>query len=200
MNKTNSKTDRQTGRGRAEREETGRRETGREVSSTEEGEMWEQEGGEIMLVAPVCLCAYVSVCIAHVSGYAAHRKQTATNPLHTRGKTTTHTRPIADTKKAKHTHTQTKPHSNSAQCTAVFSNVMYTHTHRFVHIRRTLPLHSKHTHSPTHMKNKHSHEIHPHMKTHTVLISHTQHCYHIKAFCLTETHLYVRHFLWGKRG
>lgn len=67
--------------------------------------MWEQEGGEIMLVAPVCLCAYVSVCIAHVSGYAAHRKQTATNPLHTRGKTTTHTRPIADTKKAKHTHT-----------------------------------------------------------------------------------------------
>lgn len=43
----------------------------------------------------------------------------------------------------------------------------HVHTHRFVHIRRTLPLHSKHTHSPTHMKNKHSHEIHPHMKTHT---------------------------------
>lgn len=160
--------------------------------------MWEQEGGEIMLVAPVCLCAYVSVCIAHVSGYAAHRKQTATNPLHTRGKTTTHTRPIADTKKAKHTHKQNL--TQTVPSAPLCSQMSCTQTHRFVHIRRTLPLHSKHTHSPTHMKNKHSHEIHPHMKTHTVLISHTQRCYHIKVFCLTETHLYVRHFLWGKRG
>lgn len=88
--------------------------------------MWEQEGGEIMLVAPVCLCAYVSVCIAHVSGYAAHRKQTATNPLHTRGKTTTHTRPIADTKKAKHTHTN----KTSLKQYPVHRCVLKCHVHR----------------------------------------------------------------------
>lgn len=58
---------------------------------------------------------------------------------------------------------------------------MYTQLRTQTH---TLPLHSKQTHSPTHMKNKHSHEIHPHIKTNAQSwsLSHSQHCYHIKAF------------------
>lgn len=68
---------RQTHRPSGKRGDREEGETGREVSSTGEGEMWEQEGGEIMLVAPlyvhVCMCVHCT----HVSGYAAHRKQTA---------------------------------------------------------------------------------------------------------------------------
>lgn len=65
--------------------------------------MWEQEGGEIMLVAPVCLCAYVSVCIAHMSQdmQLTGNKQLQTPSTHAEKQP--HTRPIADTKKAKHT-------------------------------------------------------------------------------------------------
>ncbi len=105
MDKTNSETDRQ-----AERErESGKRgdreegETGREVSSTEEGEMWEQEGGEIMLVAPV-LCVRVCMCVncTHVSGYAAHRKQTAAKSPPSSPHTNAHT----------HTHTHTRKYNH----------------------------------------------------------------------------------------
>lgn len=69
--------------------------------------MWEQEGGEIMLVAPVCLCTYVSVCIAHMSQdmQLTGNKQLQT-PHHTQkhNHTHTHTRPTAESKnKAKHT-------------------------------------------------------------------------------------------------
>lgn len=121
-------------------------------------------GGACVFVR-ICVCVYCT----HVSGYAAHRKQTAANPLHTRGKTTTH-KANSRHKKSK-THIDMNTHTNKTslkQC-PVHRCVLkcHVHTHRFVHIRRTLPLHSKHTHSPTHMKNKHSHEIHPHMKTHT---------------------------------
>ena len=57
MDEINSETDRQTDR-QAEREETGRRE-GQEgrFPLQRRGEEWEKEQGEIMLVAPLCVCA-----------------------------------------------------------------------------------------------------------------------------------------------
>lgn len=117
------------------------------------------------------------------------------------------TRPAAEhtkgEKKKKHEQTYTKP--PVSQCPmhrCVLKCHVQTHTHTPAHTY-TLPLHSKYTHSPTHMKNKHSHKIHPHMKTnaHSLDLTHTYSALlpH-QSVCLTETHLYVRHFLWGKWG
>lgn len=127
--------------------------------------MWEQEEDRLCWWR---LCVSTSVCCAHVSGYATHRKQTAAiiHPPPPPTRKQPHTRPTAQEIKSK-THTNMKAHTHTpyrtrAQCTTVFSNVMYTQLRTQTH---TLPLHSKQTHSPTHMKNKHSHEIHPHIKT-----------------------------------
>lgn len=124
-------------------------------------------------MAPLCACLCACVCCTRVSGYAAHRKQTAARihfPTHTHRHTHTEIQPhtgqtAAHTRK---THTHTKPQRSSTQYAAVFSNVRYTH---FPQTPKT------HTHNfPTHMKNKHSHEKHPHTKTnaHSLDLSHTR--------------------------
>lgn len=164
--------------------------------------MWEQEGGEIMLVAPLCVCVHCT----RVSGYAARRKQTAAKiplPPHTHTETATHKTDSGRQERQRHTYVCT--HKNPSELVPnapLCSQMSCTHIH---------PAHfpyTPNTHSPTHMKNKHSLEIHPHMKT-TVHSLNLTFCIGLKyrnallqphLSSLVETHLYMRHFLWGKRG
>lgn len=46
--------------------------------------------GERLCWWRLCVWAHVCLSCTHVSGYAAHRKQTAANPFHTRKHNSTH--------------------------------------------------------------------------------------------------------------
>lgn len=137
MDKTKKETDRRSESGKKGDGEEG--ETGREVSSTEEGDMWEQEEDRLCWWR---LCVSTSVCCAHVSGYATHRKQTAAiihPPPHTHTtRKQPHTRPTAQEIKSKthtnmkaraHTHTPTEPVPNAPLCSQMSCTHNYAHRH-----------------------------------------------------------------------
>lgn len=83
-----------------------------------------------MLVAPVCFC--VCVCVAHMSQdmqLTGNKQLQKSTPQHTHKKQNTHT------------HKQT-PLNRCPMHTAVFSNVMYTHTLMHTHTSLTLQTHT----------------------------------------------------------
>lgn len=163
-----------------------------------------------MLVAPLCMRVHVCARVSQDMQLTGNKRLQKSIPPPPTTHTETQppcTRPAAEHTKGKkkktmnkHTQNPSEPVPNAPLCSQM--SCTDTHTHTPAHTY-TLPLHSKYTHSPTHMKNKHSHKIHPHMKTnaHSLDLTHTYSALlpH-QSVCLTETHLYVRHFLWGKRG
>lgn len=159
-----------------------------------------------MLVAPLCMRVHACRRICSSQEISGCKNPYPLPPPHTRKHNHRAQGPQQNTQKGKkknmnkHTQNPSEPVPNAPLCSQM--SCTDTHTHTPAHTY-TLPLHSKYTHSPTHMKNKHSHKIHPHMKTnaHSLDLTHTYSALlpH-QSVCLTETHLYVRHFLWGKRG
>lgn len=110
--------------------------------------MWEQEGGEIMLVAPLCVRMYASVYCTRVSGYAAHRKQTA-----------------AKIPPQIHTHTETQPHTHKADSRR--HKRQKTHRYDDTHTHKT-PLNQR----PMHRCVLKCH-VHTHLCTHTTHFPYT---------------------------
>lgn len=158
-----------------------------------------------MLVAPLCMRVHACRRICSSQEISGCKNPYPLPPPHTRKHNHRAQGPQQNTQKEKkkktmnkHTQNPSEPVPNAPLCSQMSCTDTHTPAHTY-----TLPLHSKYTHSPTHMKNKHSHKIHPHMKTnaHSLDLTHTYSALlpH-QSVCLTETHLYVRHFLWGKRG
>ena len=147
------------------------------------------------------------MCVAHMSQdmqlTGSKQLQKIHFPTHTeiqphKADSSKHKRDKKEEKKRMHTYMKNTDIKNihthktpMIQC-PIHRCVLKCHVHTLMNMNTHI--------SPTHMKYTHTHEKHPHTKTkeHSLDLAHLQHCYHIKVFM--ETHLYVRHFLWGKRG